>query len=97
MSQIRSLIQTPQIIVATWRKARAAMPKLTEQEVRTAFERFDALWSELFPAEQARIVQLLVERIDIHPDAAEITLKTEGLMGLATDLGLAPHLTREAA
>ena len=40
---------------------------------------------------------MLVERIDIHPDAAEITLKTDGLMGLATDLGLAPHLTREAA
>jgi DNA invertase Pin-like site-specific DNA recombinase len=97
VGQLRTLIKAPQIIVATWRKARATMPKLTEQEVRTAFERFDALWCELFPAEQARIVQLLVERIDIHPDAAEITLKTEGLIGLARDLGLVPHLTREAA
>ena len=25
----------------------------------------DPLWDELFPAEQARIVQLLVERVDV--------------------------------
>jgi site-specific DNA recombinase len=29
---------------------------------------FDPLWDELFPAEQARIVALLVERVDIGTD-----------------------------
>ena len=27
---------------------------------------FGSLWAELFPAEQARIMQLLVERVDVH-------------------------------
>lgn len=40
---------------------------------------------------------MMVERIDIHPDAAEITHKTEGLMGLTSDLGLTSKLSREAA
>ena len=36
--------------------------------MREALERLDPLWDELFPAEQARIVQLLVERVDMQPD-----------------------------
>jgi site-specific DNA recombinase len=32
----------------------------------------DHLWDQLFPAEQARIVQLLVERIDVSPDGADM-------------------------
>jgi hypothetical protein len=40
----------------------------------------------LFPAEQARIVQLLVERVDINTDGADIRLRTEGLTNLFADL-----------
>ena len=43
------------------------MDGLTEAEVREALQRLDPLWDELFPAEQARIVQLLVERVDVSP------------------------------
>jgi len=46
--------------------------------VRDALQRLDPLWDELFPAEQARIVQLLVERVDVSPDGADIRLRTEG-------------------
>ena len=49
-------------------------------------EHFDGLWDELFPAEQARIVQLLVERVDIGLEGADIRLRTEGLMDLVADL-----------
>jgi hypothetical protein len=38
------------------------------------------------PAEQARIVQLLVERVDVSSDGVDIRLRTEGLANLATDL-----------
>ena len=31
----------------------------------------DPLWDELFPAEQARIVQLLVERVDVRMHGVE--------------------------
>ena len=48
--------------------ARAELPELTEDETREALERLDPLWDELFPAEQARIIRLLVERVEIGPD-----------------------------
>jgi hypothetical protein len=41
-------------------------------EVRDALQQLDPLWDELFPVEQARIVQLLVERVDISQDGADI-------------------------
>ena len=44
------------------------------------------MWSELFPAEQARIVQLLVERVDLSEKGADITLRIEGLASLMQDL-----------
>ena len=34
-----------------------------------------AVWRELFPAEQARIVQLLVERVDVQEDALEVRVE----------------------
>jgi site-specific DNA recombinase len=40
----------------------------------------------LFPAEQARIVQLLVSRVEISSAGADITLRTDGLGTLVRDL-----------
>ena len=46
----------------------------------------EPLWEELFPAEQARIIRLLVERVEIGPRGADIRLRVEGLASLARDL-----------
>jgi site-specific DNA recombinase len=86
LSQVKAMVQTPEIIVATWRAAKASIKGLTEQIVREELGRFDEIWSELFPAEQARIVQLLVERVDISEAGADITLRVEGLSTIMQDL-----------
>jgi site-specific DNA recombinase len=65
--------------------------------VQDAIERFDELWEELFPAEQARIVQLLVQRVDVGLDGADICLRTEGLVDLVADLCLKGPEGRKAA
>ena len=50
---------------------------------------------ELFPAEQARIVRLLVERVEISPTGADIKLRLDGLASLMRDLRSSP--VRQAA
>jgi site-specific DNA recombinase len=67
VDQVRILLLSPEIIVQTWRSARKSIKGLTESQVRKTLQEFDPLWNELFPAEQARIVQLLVERVDVRP------------------------------
>jgi len=86
INQVRILVQTPEIIVRTWKAARQHDRTVSEEQVRAALSEFNALWDELFPAEQARIIQLLVDRIDIHPDGLNITLRKEGLVSLASEL-----------
>jgi site-specific DNA recombinase len=86
IDQVRALVRTPEIIVRTWKEARRHDGGITEDEVRKALAEFAAIWDELFPAEQARLIQLLVERVEIKPDGLTILLRTEGLASLAADL-----------
>jgi site-specific DNA recombinase len=97
IEQVRSLLRSPEIIVGTFRAARGTIDDLTEADVRAALHRLDPLWDELFPAEQARIVQLLVERVDVSLDGADIRLRTEGLTKLVADLGAIKPEARRAA
>ena len=77
IDQLRGLLRAPEIVVHTWRAARQSGKDIAEAEVRESLERF---------AEQARIVQLLVERVDISTDGADIRLRTEGLTNLVAEL-----------
>jgi DNA invertase Pin-like site-specific DNA recombinase len=89
VDQVRALLRQPEIIVGTWGAARAESPDLTEEEVREALTSLEPLWDQLFPAEQARIVRSLVERVDVSRGAADIRLRVEGLASLVRDLGAA--------
>jgi site-specific DNA recombinase len=79
VNQLRAILRSPEVIVATWRAAQSEIEGLSENAVRDALERLDPLWDELFPAEQARIVQLLIARVDVGVDGLDIHLRTQGL------------------
>lgn len=97
VSQVRGLLRMPEIIVATWRAARTELEALTENEVREALERIDPIWDELFPAEQARVIRLLVERVDVGTDGADVLLRVDGLADLVNDLAVAGRPDGQAA
>ncbi len=86
VDQLRRLIAAPETIAATIRAVRAQDASAAADEVREALQRLDPLWDELFPAEQARIVRLLVERVTVGEDGLEIRLCTAGLASVAADL-----------
>ena len=97
MDQIRVILRQPEIVVGTWLTARPDAPDITETEIREALQRLDPLWDELFPAEQERIVRLLVERVTVSDAGAEIKLNLEGLSGLAREItGRGPDRRRAA-
>ncbi len=87
VDQLRVLLKSPEVVMATWRVAKSEGTDLAEATVREALERLDPMWEELFPAEQARIVQLLVQRIDLKPDGLELQLRTQGLGHVVNELG----------
>ena len=88
IGQVRALLRQPEIVAGTWLAARNELPDLNERDVRDALDRLDPMWGELFPAEQARIVRTLVNRVVVGPDGADIQLRVEGMAGLVRDLGV---------
>ena len=85
VAQVRHLLRTPEIIARTWAAAKNEL-EMPEREVVKTVTDFAPLWDELFPAEQARIVRLLVERVDLSPDGMQVRLRAEGLQTLVEEL-----------
>ena len=69
LDQLRALLRQPEVVVGTWRAARAEAPDLGEDTVRDALARFEPVWSELFTAEQERLIRLLLRawRMSVRP------------------------------
>ena len=71
------------------RRTISLRPKVEEPRAVEALQSIDQLWDELFPAEQARILHTLVERITVRKDRITIKWQAEGLNNLLRDtLGL---------
>ena len=95
VDQLRTVFRQPEIVAGTWKAARQEGQEITELDIRAALQQLDPIWDELFPAEQARIVALLVERIDIGVESLNVKLRIDGLVGLAREL-LADAMDRAA-
>ncbi len=91
-------MRQPEVVVGTWRAARSTASDVTEQEVLQALKQIEPLWDEFFPAERARIVRLLVDRVDVRAEGAAVRLQLDGLGSLVRDLAAqAPEAGRAAA
>jgi site-specific DNA recombinase len=85
IAQVRHLLRTPEVIARVWAAAKPES-EVPEREVVEGITAFAPLWDELFPAEQARIVRLLVERVDLSSNGIEVRLRAEGLQTLVAEL-----------
>ena len=86
IEQLRAVFRQPEIVAGTWKATRAQDAEITEADVRAALMQLDPMWDELFPAGQARIVALLVERVDIGTDGLNVRLRVDGLGGFAREM-----------
>jgi ABC-type amino acid transport substrate-binding protein len=55
-------------------------------------QQFPQLWDQLFPAEQARIIQLLVRRITVTAEGLVIDLRTDGIAGVMREMMTPRHV-----
>ena len=86
IDQLRAVFRQPEIVAGTWKAARTQDDGITEADARVALQQLDPLWDELFPAEQARILTLLVERVEIGISGLNLRLRMDGLCGLAREM-----------
>jgi DNA invertase Pin-like site-specific DNA recombinase len=86
VAKVQKLLAAPELVARTWATAKREGDEITERDVTVLLADFATVWSELFPPEQARIVQLLVERVDVQEDAIEVRIRAEGLASLIGEL-----------
>ncbi|WP_408951446.1 recombinase family protein [Lysobacter sp. Hz 25] len=83
VSYLRRLLTSSEMLELITRKAVALDRMLDEAKVTVAMRQFDQVWDALFPAEQQRLVKLLVEKIIVRPEAIEIRFYPNGIASLA--------------
>lgn len=86
ISEIRRMVRVPetaaQVLAVLARNGRT----IPEAEAIAALQQFDGLWAQLFPAEQARIIQLLVHRVTVTQAGLQIDVRAESMVGVMREM-----------
>jgi DNA invertase Pin-like site-specific DNA recombinase len=93
VGQVRAVLRTPEFARRIAEQARQHDPTLDEAQVSVLLLDFGRLWAQLAPAEQERLVRLLIAKIVVGLDTVEIRFNPLGARDLAAELAEA----REAA
>ncbi len=68
---------------------------ITENDVRDGLQNIEAVWDHLYHKEQARLLQLFIEKIRVEPEGIHIDIRTNGINSLVLDLKAAAQQTKE--
>lgn len=79
-------LQSPESVQAVWNHVREQYPEIAEPTVVLAMRRLAEVWKALFPAEQVRLVNLLIERVVLLSDGVDIVWRELGWKELAGEL-----------
>lgn len=83
--QIMDALSAPHVVQGVWDRVRQIRLDITEPQVVLPMRNLASLWRELFPAEQCRIAQLLIERVLIADGELEIIWRDLGWDQLASE------------
>jgi DNA invertase Pin-like site-specific DNA recombinase len=92
IAEMRRIIGSPEIAARVIEAQRREDGSTDERAIVAALQRFNDLWDALYPAEQARIVRLLVDRVTVGPTGMAVDLRNNGLTTLVRDLAANAHL-----
>ena len=79
-------LQSPETIQGVWNTVRKQYPEVDEPTTVLAMRRIGEVWKQLFPAEQVRLVNLLIERVQLLSDGVDIVWRESGWRDLAGEL-----------
>ena len=90
VTEVRRILQTPEVVTQVLAALKSDYVGASEADAIAALREFKALWSQLFPAEQARIIQLLVRRVTVTTNGLEVDIRREGIAGVIREM-IAPR------
>lgn len=97
LEQLRAILRAPDLLGDVLPHAIELDPTLDEVQITVAMTRLDAVWDQLFPAEQTRIVKLMVEKVIVSLNDLEVRLRANGIERLVLELRPEPAAQDEEA
>lgn len=97
LEQLRAILRAPTLLGDMLPHAINLDPTLDEAKITVAMTRLDVIWDQLFPAEQSRIVKLLVEKVIVSPNDLEVRLRANCIESLVLELRPEPVKQPEEA
>ena len=88
VTEVRRILQTPEVVTQVL--AALKRNQVSEAEAIAALHDFNTLWAQLFPLEEARIIQLLVRRVTVTAAGLEVDIRREGVAGVIREM-IAPR------
>lgn len=79
-------LQSPESAQGVWKQVREQYPEIQEPKVVLAMRHLGDVWRQLFPEEQVRLVNLLIERVQLLSDGIDIVWRESGWKELAGEL-----------
>jgi site-specific DNA recombinase len=86
LDQLRAILRAPNLLGDMLPQVIKLDTTLDEAKITVAMTRLDAIWDQLIPAEQPRIVKLLVEKVIVSPNDLEVRLRANGIERLVLEL-----------
>ena len=90
VTEVRRILQTPEVVTQALAALKEDQACVSEADAIAVLHDFDALWAQLFPAEQARIIQLVVRRVTVTAAGLEVDIRREGVSSVIREM-VTPH------
>lgn len=101
LEQIRTLLRSPGLVHAASIAARSAVAEVGQSiehaDVLQAMRDLEHVWDELFPAEQARVAEHLIQDVVVGIDRTDLRLRPDAVVYLAAEAGGLPVSEEEQA
>ncbi|MDX1950285.1 MAG: recombinase family protein, partial [Rickettsiales bacterium] len=93
--QVRQILTSTKMMMKVYGNIIKEYPQLSQDEFKNLIENFDGIWDELFPAEQQKILQLLINKITVYTDKVEIEFLPLGIIDFANRVGGGVQISKE--
>lgn len=89
LEQVKAALQAPEAVQAVWEEIQRCEAGIPEPAVVLALRNLGGIWEQMFPVERCRLVQLLIERVQLREDGIDIEWRPLGWSTLVGEL--VPH------
>ncbi len=92
LTEMQTIFLAPEMILDVWHATIKEGGDMKASEIQAALSNLAPVWAELFPKEQQRLINLMLETVVIYPDAVDMRIRAAGLINLVQALD--QHNTR---